>query len=136
MDRIFQHYQGTIDAIKGAHFSCVKALEDSIDHDVILLWMRDDASQSWYRVFIDGAYCGIDQYQEDESEQDNDDDVIYTDHSAWFQGKVLESATVFFLNRPNEHLLLLLDFGQYECKLLCRSENGACELQFNALTNA
>ncbi len=131
MDRIFQHYQGTIDAMQGARFSCVKVLEDAMDHDVILLWMRDDTSKTWYRVFIDGAYCGVDQYGEDESEEDIDDDVIFTDYSAWFHGKVLESARVLFLNRPGEYLLLLLDFGQSECKLLCRSEAGECVLQLS-----
>jgi hypothetical protein len=42
------------------------------DDDIVLVWLKNSSEKYWYRVFIDGAYCGVDQYQFDMSDNDLD----------------------------------------------------------------
>lgn len=130
IDRIFQDYTGTVSDWEGAQFSCVKSINDTIDNDVILLWMYDQWAQCWYRVFIDGAYCGIDRYQHDESANDLDESVACVDHSVWFRGKVLQNADVIPTDKADEYILLSMQFEETTCLLVCKSSDGDCELRF------
>lgn len=136
MDRIFQHYQGAIDELKGASFSCVKSACDNADGDVVLLWARDETLQCWYRIFIDGANCGVDRYEIGQSQDDFDEEVLCVDHSAWFQGKTMGSANVSCPTKPDEHIVLSMKFGEHECRLVCTSEDGGCHLQLCGSANA
>lgn len=130
MDRIFQDYEGEIKELMGARFTVVKSLVDDVDDNVYLLWLYDESSKYWYRIFIDGAYCGVDRYSQDNSIDDDDDDEIWQDHSKWFEGKVVLSATVSFGGNVDDDIVLSLCFGKRECKLICKFEVGNCRLEF------
>ena len=41
MNRLFQHYEGSIDDLSGSRFSCVKSIEDELNGNVILLCMDE-----------------------------------------------------------------------------------------------
>lgn len=131
MKRLFQHYKGAIDSLSGTRFSCVKTIDELSTDDVVLIWLQDAASCNWYRIFIDGAYCGIDLYPEDGSDEDVDDGYVCTDRSEWFLGKTLTAASVELINKTDTHIVLNMDFGKHECKYVCRNEDGECELQFS-----
>lgn len=115
MKRIFQHYKGNPDALSENCFSTVKAFVDSIDNSVVILWLQDDHNGCWYRLFIDGVYCGIDQFTDDHSSGDRDDDMIIIDHSAWFQDKKLLRARVFSDNGISSDIIVSLKFARSEC---------------------
>ena len=74
--------------------------------------MKDDISKYWYRLFIDGVYCGVDRYSEDKSSEDMDDDILCLDRSQWFTGKILQSAKVFCFNEKNRYISLIMNFGE------------------------
>ncbi|MDK2593538.1 hypothetical protein [Pseudoalteromonas obscura] len=52
MDRVFQHFEGKVDALSGVAFSHAKAFIDKDGDDVVLLWLQE-SSGIWFRVFID-----------------------------------------------------------------------------------
>ncbi len=125
MQRIFQNYEGEVKALIGTKFSIVLALVSERDNDVVLLWLK--GSEFWYRLFIDGVYCGIDKYVEDKSQEDLDDDVDYIDYSKWFSGKTVVSAKV--TNREN--INLSIEFNDKSLfSLNCTSPEGECHLSF------
>ena len=132
MDRLFQHYKGEIKELIGVEFSCVKALCDreESDLDVVLIWMQNKALDCWYRVFIDGVYCGVDCYEIDQSSDDIDDEVIVIDHSPWFSNKKISQAEVEIEPiKESSYILLTLVFSDHsEMQLNCLSEGGDCQL--------
>ncbi len=130
MKRIFQHYEGDIEALSESHFSTVKAVVNSLDNSVVVLWLHDKRKEFWYRLFIDGIYCGIDQFSEDKSLEDMDDDIIIIDHSSWFQVKILLKAKVFSGSGVSSDMVVSLKFAKSECQLIYRSKNSKCELKF------
>ena len=129
MDRIFQHYEGEIDTLKGARFTTVKSLVDDAN-DVVLLGLNDEVSNCWYRIFIDGTYCGVDRYIEDASVEDDDDDVSWQDHSYWFVGMELSNAKVSLTGKEGDSIVLSMYFGESEFKLICKFEVDKCRLEF------
>ncbi len=130
LDRIFQHYEGVVTELKGSRFTTVKSLIDDIDKDIYLLWFYDEFSSSWYRIFIDGIYCGIDRYTDDCSVDDEDDNISWEDHSNWFSGKTLLCATVSFDGETDGDIILLMEFGESKFKLICKFESGISHLEF------
>lgn len=130
MDRIFQDYEGDVPELEGSKFTIVKSLIDDVDKDIYLLWLYDELSGSWYRIFIDGLYCGIDRYPHDQSCNDEDDDISWADHSGWFRGKTLLSATVNFDGRTNGEITLRMKFDKGSFKLICKFEAGNSRLEF------
>jgi len=64
MNRLFQDSEGQIPKIQGKKLEELKVLFDIEEGenkgDVILFWLK--SSKSWLRIFIDGSYCGIDEY--------------------------------------------------------------------------
>lgn len=131
MERIFQDQNGEIEELKGAQFSTVKAMVDDEDSSVVLLWCYDIVSNFWYRIFIDGTYCGVDRYREDNSGNDDDDGVSWSKHSEWFAGKKLLSAQVRFTGRTDDDIILTLRCQNDEFKLICKFEVGQCHLEFD-----
>ena len=127
MNRVFQHYNGTVEALIGAQFSTVKCITISEDSDVILIWFHDQLSNNWFRIFIDDAYCGVDCYSKDLSSEDLDEEVECKDHSPWFIRKTVSEATVKTLSATQEIVLSIkFDFG--ECRLICKIRDDAyCE---------
>lgn len=131
MDRVFQHYEGAVDTLTGASFSVFRSLEDKTGSDVFLLWLFDSQGEIWYRVFIDGWYCGIDRYDADESDSDLDDGVILVDHSSWFRNAVVVRADVSIPDGLDGGIVLSLEFADRSCNLICQSQDGDCRLEFN-----
>ncbi len=132
MDRLFQHYEGEVRELVGVEFSWVNALVNEKDRDVVLIWLRDQTQCCWYRIFIDGVYCGVDRYSSDNSREDMDEGIKSIDHSGWFAGKKVISATVDSNKEASgSHILLTLRFDdKSEMLLNCVSEDGCCKLQF------
>ena len=70
MERIFQHYKGEIKVLSQLYFSIAKAVVNSLDNSVIVLWLNEKYNGVWYRMLIDATYCGLDQFSEDKSSED------------------------------------------------------------------
>jgi hypothetical protein len=131
MKRLFQHYLGSIDAIVGAEFSVVKELADKSDGNIILMWFQDTHGACWYRIYIDGVYCGVDRYEEEEISDDMDEYVVALDHSGWFKNKRLTEAIVESDLNPDSLICMSFKFNDGSTMLLdCVSEDGECRLHF------
>lgn len=130
MDRLFQNYEGVIEALEGITLSTVISIVEEASQDVVLLWLNTKDEFSWYRIFIDGAYCGIDRYETDESNVDLDEGYIIKDHSNWFSGKSISSASVELVSKPGKHIVLSLRLGKHESSLVCKSSDGECEFSY------
>ncbi|MDA7501801.1 hypothetical protein N8482_00840 [Chitinophagales bacterium] len=92
MKRVFQHYSGAVEKIVGLKAATLKVLVDESDQDVILLWLETETD--WFRIFIDGVYCGIDQYTSDKSEDDLDDGVFLLNRADWVSKQIITRAYV------------------------------------------
>ena len=131
MDRVFQHYQGNVAELEGASLSAFRSIVNEDDNDVIIIWTFDENVKRWYRIFIDGTYCGVDRYEADESNSDLDDGVILDDHSAWSRGAIVVSAIVSSPTKLEGCIVLSLEFSDRNCKLICESQDGNCRLEFS-----
>ena len=94
MDRLFQDDHGDVAGLAGASFSSAMAVVGTADRNVVVLWLEDDARSCWYRIFIDGIYCGIDRYRRCEIEEDLDEGYDAVDHIDLFVGWQLRRAGV------------------------------------------
>ena len=130
MERIFQHYEGPIEVLLGSRFSAVKAVVNSLDNSVVLLWLHDENKKAWYRLFIDGIYCGIDQFAVDKSFDDTDDDIIISDYSDWFRGKKILSAKIFSDREFPSDMVVSLKFAETECQFIFRAKDHRGELKY------
>lgn len=131
MDRIFQHYEGEITEFTGLSFSQVKSFIDKDDNDVILLWLKVYSKNIWYRIFIDGAYCGIDKYLDDESENDFDDCIRVRDYSPKFTNQKVLKSEVINTIEAKDFIKLLIHFEQNILELSCIYGDGICQLNFS-----
>jgi hypothetical protein len=61
MKRIFQNNQGRISKLEGNQIINAKLLVNQADSSIIILWLCLSKKELWYRIFIDGFYCGIDE---------------------------------------------------------------------------
>jgi len=130
MERVFQHYKGEIEAFSQFHFSTAKAVVNSFDNSVVVLWLYEKHNRFWYRIFIDGIYCGIDQFSDDKSLEDIDDEIIIIDHSAWFQDKKLLEAKVCSGSGVLPDMVVSLKFAKSECQLIYQPKYHKCRLEF------
>ncbi len=105
MKRIFQNNKGRIPELEGNHIINAKLLVNQEDSSIVILWLCLSKNEIWYRIFIDGFYCGIDELQIDESHNDLDDGIRVEDVSAWFKNIVFQSVLVE--DRPSENQLCL-----------------------------
>ena len=106
MKRIFQHNQGRIPELEGRKVGNAKLLVNQEDSSVVVLWLYLLKSDTWYRVFLDGVYCGIDEYQGDESHGDLDEGRKIEDISSHFCNTGLIS--VYVEDKPSENRLSLI----------------------------
>lgn len=99
--------------------------------DVIVLWCQESLEGKWLRIFIDGAYCGVDQYDSCGVEDDLDDSVHVVDYSCELplESKVI-CARVAYLVDPDRHLTLTIFFETKEIRLVCKTPDGDCYLEF------
>lgn len=127
MNRLFQHYEGEIKVIEGLTLKGLKYLNDdeSESKNVILFWLSTE--NKWLRIFIDGSYCGIDEYETDESDNDNDDEVTFVNEDKWVNNLTIESAKVESGILPLITLTIVFTNGT-QLILNC-DENENCALQ-------
>lgn len=134
MDVIFQDYQGVIEALTGASFSHVKAIVDEKRQNILLVWLKDNTRDCWYRIYVDEFCCGVDRYITDESFEDEeaDDDLKMVEYSKWFVGKKLARAEVKSKSESNgSHIFLLLNFEDNSSAILEYAEDaGKCTIKF------
>lgn len=128
MQRVFQHYEGEITELRGLRFSQVKAFVATEDNDIVLLWCKVESNNIWYRIFIDGVYCGVDKYFEDESINDLDECIYIDDHSQEFQAQKVLTADV--INRSDKcgTIDLIITFEEGTLQLQCLWDVGICKL--------
>ena len=129
MNRIFQDTHGNVDALKGRTISSLVSVNDS--EDVILFWFGEKDSNVWWRVFIDGAYCGIDEYRNCEIEEDLDESVSKIDYSSKLNSGKVESVSVSNPMQKDKHIVLSLKLENQLFELVCKSSEGECVLKFN-----
>ncbi len=118
MKRLFQHYEGEIKEIEGLTLQRLRLLinDESEKEDVILFWVQTD--KNWLRIFIDGCYCGIDEYEADESDTDMDDGVSFRIQDDWVENLTIKKAWVVSGNLPLITLTIDLTDGTqliYDC---------------------
>ncbi|MCH2231785.1 MAG: hypothetical protein MK105_15735 [Crocinitomicaceae bacterium] len=125
MKRLFQHYEGEIQGLIGKELKNLKSLHDKNDNDVILIWL--ESGNSWFRVFIDGVYCGVDEYENDESIYDvEEDDDLLIEHKKWVNGMTINKAKVESWVLPEIKLTLELSS---DTKLILKCDkNEFCSL--------
>lgn len=128
MDRVFQHYEGEVTEFKGLRFSRIRSFVDISDDDIILLWFKVDSEDLWYRVFIDGCYCGIDKYLLDNSEEDLDEDIRVDDYSEIFREQKVLHAEVINEITDLDIITLIISFEERTLILKCLWDDGFCEL--------
>ena len=133
MNRLFQHYEGEIKEIEGLTLKALNSLidDDSEKENVILLWIETESN--WLRIFIDGSYCGIDEYETNESENDLDDDVSFINQDNWIKGLTIKKAKVESGYLPL--ITLTIDFTNRIQLILKCDKNEDCSLTKTLGTN-
>lgn len=134
--RIFQHFEGDIEELVGAHFSAAKAVVDNDSGELIVLWLYEDSRASWYRIFLDGIYCGIDKFSYDGSADDADDHLTIKDLSHIFYDETVEKASVTSGSAANTYLTLSINFKSFMCNLVYRYPEEICTLVFTKNSQA
>ena len=129
MNRIFQDTYGNIDALKGRTISSLISVNDS--EDVILFWFGEKDTNVWWRAFIDGAYCGIDEYLNCEIEEDLDESLLKIDYSSKLNSGIIESVSVSNPMQKDGYIVLSLKLENQLFELVCKSNEGDCVLKFN-----
>jgi hypothetical protein len=66
-------------------------------------------------VFIEGAYCGVDQYQINKPDDDLDEGIKVMEHLSWFKNKSVIWVYVSFKGSLNVHIVLTLKFAHSIC---------------------
>ena len=131
MERIFQHNQGPIDRLADVGVGMARTVVDVSDGNIILLWL-EDACGGWYRIFIDGTYCGVDRFPVCEIKDDLDDGYSAMDHGRWFEGRVIDRADVAMTpdSAGGSQITLTMAFGDgATARLHCLAADGHCRLQ-------
>lgn len=126
MKRLFQHYEGEVKEIEGLSLKRLRLLidDESEKENVILFWLQ--TKNSWLRIFIDGCYCGIDEYETNESENDLDDDVSFRIEDNWIKDLVIKKAKVESKNLPL--ITLTIDFTNETQLILNCDKDEDCTL--------
>ncbi|MFT5777650.1 MAG: hypothetical protein ACI837_000598 [Crocinitomicaceae bacterium] len=129
MNRIFQDNNGTVESLNGRKLSSLKCLynDDHESEDVILFWLQTD--ENWLRIFIDGVYCGIDEYDNDESQSDleADDDTRLVNHDSWIKDNCIDQIIVESTDLPIITLSILL--SNKSSIILACDKNEICTLK-------
>ena len=112
-------------------FKSVKAVINSEDGSIIVLWAGSFEKNDWFRIFIDGYYCGVDRFDADQCNDDMDDFTSVKDLSLSFIDRVIVSACVEAdKKKPNDLTLVFrLKNGFHRLYFdpethLCRFEQG------------
>ncbi|KNY30096.1 hypothetical protein [Pseudobacteroides cellulosolvens] len=131
-DKIFQDYEGFVPEIAGLKVSKLKAILAPENNDeVIFIWIGTNSNSDWYRIFIDGCYCGINHYKKDLSSKDLDEDVVCIDYD-WIDNEIIAIAKVELGNKMlgDSSILLTIEFLSGKKLLLyCYDHDGECKLE-------
>lgn len=125
---VFQHYEGSIDQLKGKSISSFYSLEDKNTGNVYLLWLETGPDNKWYRIFIDGWYCGVDEYGECMLQEDREDDVVVLDLTQKYKKSSIINASVQEQGEPDSHIVLSIYFENSKVELICKAGDGYCVL--------
>lgn len=98
MNRISQGYEGDIPELKCLSFCDVTALAEN--ENVVLIWFISQEKHNYYRVFIDGYYCGIDHYRNSTLSDDMDGGIQLISYTPFFSQKSVTQAYVTY----DEHI--------------------------------
>jgi hypothetical protein len=128
MRRIFQHYTGDVPELEGLKIGHAKTLVNEDDQSIIVLWLSNRSGNIWYRIFIDGSYCGIDEYKADASYQDLDEGVKIENISSWFEDDRVLSVIMRDQKEINR-LCLIIQFENQLCRLIYDSVSHHCSFE-------
>ncbi|WP_415881535.1 hypothetical protein ACMXYX_06845 [Neptuniibacter sp. QD72_48] len=131
-NRIFQDCSGSIDQLEGSVVSALYTLDDANTGNIFLIWLQVAPSNKWYRIFIDGWYCGIDAYEECMVEDDKDDDVLVQNLTSEYENQSIVTVQVSDPRKPNYHIVLSIQFQTSSIELVCKAVDGDCVLVKNA----
>ncbi len=132
MDRLFQDCEGEIKELANLKAEKLLVLVDRLslesEENVMLLWLK--TQKSWLRIFIDcGCYCGIDEFDEDLSQDDadEDDDILKT-QDEWVRDKIIKKV---FVKCDEKYLInLFILFIDGSIIVLKCDEDERCELSY------
>jgi len=125
--RLFQHYSGEVNALAGLELKSLQLFVDSHnEEDIILMWVETE--MGWLRIFIDGAYCGIDIYETDRSIDDWDDGVTCISRNNLVCGKRIQKAIVTSAVLPEIQFSIYFEGGSF-LHLKC-DQNEICRLRW------
>lgn len=129
MKRVFQHYKGEIEDLKGLRIQGLLCLyhNEGSNEGVILIWL-ESIENKWFRIFIDNSYCGVDKYDTNHSESDLDDGIAFKNYDSRVNGLTIESAIVITDHHQNIELGFRLHNGSRFT--LEGDKEGQCKLRF------
>jgi len=128
MKRLFQHYEGVIQGLIGKRLKNLKCICDKTSKNVILIWLESD--NSWFRIFIDGTYCGVEKYNIDESQNDAEvDDDLLIEYKKEVDGLTINNAIVKSWILPE--ITLIIELSNSTKLILNCNKNEICVLDFN-----
>lgn len=81
MKRIFQDVKGKIEELSGKTVSSLYSLNNLNEGGISLIWLGTTGDKYWYRIFIDGWYCGVDRFEECNIEEDKDEGFEIVSHN-------------------------------------------------------
>lgn len=93
---------------------------------VSLIWLGILDDKCWYRIFIDGWYCGVDKFEKCDIEEDKDRGFEIIDHKASLKGSRIIEASVSRPLKTNRSIVFLLEFETFNVELICKNEDGDC----------
>jgi len=110
----FQDYKGNIPELIGARFSYVRSLHNKNTQNVLLVWICDESSKIWYRIFMDAGLCFVHPFDKNGFDSDYDEqrdhDLFYKDHAIWFTNKFVKSVSIKDFNGVGEQYVMALSF--------------------------
>jgi hypothetical protein len=127
MKRLFQHNEGELLELKNIELFDLKSVVDTFDDNVILLWLK--TSIGWLRIFIDGYYCGIDQFEKDNSKEDQDPEYKFDNLKSWVINKTCKSVIISNSDTSKIQLTITLNDSS-KIQLICSKEE-YCVLEKN-----
>ncbi len=88
-----QNDEGSIPELIGATLSYIRAVCYRATKNVLLVWIHNEASNLWYRIYMDACLCFADHIAKngfvDDYNEDHDQDLFYEDYASWFSSKIV-----------------------------------------------
>lgn len=100
-------------------------MRDNLSENVILFWLETE--NKYIRIYIDGTYCGIDEYETDESDDDVEDGITFINKDNWVRNLTIQSAKMESEFLPL--ITLTIDFTNGTQLIMNYKENENCTLK-------